>query len=115
MMLKAFALLDMKTGAFATPFFMHHVGLAVRAVTDLAQDLNTTVGRHPGDFALVEIGSFDDNSGVLMACTPINHGLALGFIPQRQQAPLEEFLDRDHAITPERRRSGPVANGELEG
>ena len=34
MILKAFCLLDMKAGAFATPFFMHHDAQAVRAVTE---------------------------------------------------------------------------------
>lgn len=84
MILKAFGLLDMKVGAFGVPFFMAHVGQAIRAVTDLGQDANTTVGRHPADFALVELGTFDDASGALTACTPVNHGTVLGFLPQPQ-------------------------------
>lgn len=86
MKLKAFALLDMKVGAFGTPFFMAHLGQAIRAVTDLCQDLNTTPGRHPGDFALCEIGEYDDNTGVLSAMNIQNHGVLKGFLPQQQES-----------------------------
>lgn len=89
MILKAFALLDTKTGAFGTPFFMHHVAQAVRACIDLGGNLDTTVGRHPADYALVELGTFDDQTGVLQAIPPHNLGTVAGFLPQPvQQAPL---------------------------
>ena len=83
MILKAFCLLDMKAGAFATPFFMHHDAQAVRAVTELGQDLNTTVGRYPSDFALCWIGTFDDASGVLTPSGIINLG-TVGRFPASQ-------------------------------
>lgn len=63
MILHCFSLFDRKAGAFMTPFFMPSRGLAVRAVTDLATDLSTTVARHSGDFALFELGVFDDHLG----------------------------------------------------
>lgn len=83
MILKAFSLLDQKVGTFSPPFFMSHVGQAIRAVTDLGQDLNTTVGRHPSDFALCEVGTFDDNTGQFEAMIAIHHGTVLGFLPSR--------------------------------
>lgn len=85
MILKAFSLLDQKVGTFSPPFFMAHVGQAIRAVTDLGQDLNTTVGRHPADFALCEVGTFDDQTGQFGAMTPLHHGLVLGFLPTQAQ------------------------------
>lgn len=63
MMIKVFCLYDTKTGIFGTPFFMQHVGQAVRACQDLGADLSTTIGRHPADYMLCELGEFDDNSG----------------------------------------------------
>lgn len=63
MILKTFSLFDRKAGAFMTPFFMPSRGQAVRALTDLVSDPATTVARHPGDFALFELGSFDDALG----------------------------------------------------
>lgn len=81
MILKAFCLLDTKTGVFNTPFFMAHTAQAIRACADLGGDLNTTVGRHPADFALMEIGTFDDQTGTLYALPPHNLGLVVTFLP----------------------------------
>lgn len=64
MITQCFCLFDTKTGIHGVPFFMKHIGEAVRAIQDLAADLNTTVGRHPADFYLVQLGSFDDENGV---------------------------------------------------
>lgn len=90
MILKAFALLDMKTGAFATPFFMHHEQQAIRAIVEVAQDLSTTVGKYPSDFALCRIGSFNDQSGVFSAETLENLGTVAGFLPAKSNGPLFE-------------------------
>lgn len=63
MILKAFSLYDMKSGLFAAPFFMPHVGQAIRACQDIGADLSTVVGRHPADYMLCELGTYDDNTG----------------------------------------------------
>lgn len=83
MILRIFALYDIKSGAHATPFFMHHVGEAVRACIDLGADLNTTVGRHPADFALHELGTFDTETGLIVSNQPISHGAVVSYLPQR--------------------------------
>lgn len=63
MILKVFSLLDIKAGMYTQPFMFPSTGQAVRAVQDLAADLNTTVGRHPGDFALYQIATWNDATG----------------------------------------------------
>lgn len=88
MQLKAFSLLDTKTGIFNTPFFLPHVGQAIRACCDLGQDKNTTVGRYPSDYALVEVGTWDDQTAQLHTCSPINHGTVAAFLPASQPLPL---------------------------
>lgn len=88
MQLKAFSLLDMKTGIFNTPFFMSHVGQAIRAVTDLGQDKNTTPGRYPTDFALYEVGLWDDQTAQLTTIAPIGHGTVAAFLPPETPMPL---------------------------
>lgn len=65
MFLKAFCLLDTKTGIYSQPFFFAHKGLALRAALEMGYDKNTQVGRYPYDFRLVGIGEFDDAVGVL--------------------------------------------------
>lgn len=88
MMLLAFAFLDTKVGAYTAPFFMPHRGQAIRAASELAGDRQTTIGRHPADFSLVELGTFDDATGVLQAVQPLNLGPVVGFLPENAQSNL---------------------------
>ena len=84
MNLKMFSIYDTKTGMFHTPFFAPHTGVAIRMMSDLGQDLSTVIGRHPHDFALYELGIFDDANA---SYTPIplnNLGPIAAFIPQKQ-------------------------------
>lgn len=81
MKLLAFTLLDMKTGHFNTPFFMTHPGQAIRAIIDLGQDPNTTVGRHPADFVLCQLGGFDDQTGAFDQVVPQQLGTVASFLP----------------------------------
>lgn len=66
MLLKVFSVLDTKGDVFMAPFFMHATGQAVRAFSDLANDSQSLVARHPGDYRLTCIGEFDDSTGRLM-------------------------------------------------
>lgn len=70
MILQAYSLLDEKAQAFSAPWFVASEGLALRALTDLASDTNTTVGRHPRDFVLYQVGNFDDQRGELIPIIP---------------------------------------------
>lgn len=82
-----FSLLDTKTGIFNAPFFMAHAGQAIRACTDLGQDPNTTVGRHPADFMLCQLGTFDDQTGMFAIGTPTPLGTVASFLPVRAMPP----------------------------
>lgn len=63
MKLKVFAVYDEKACVYGTPFFMMTEAEATRAFKDLANDEKTTVGRHPSDFALFCLGTFDNEEG----------------------------------------------------
>lgn len=84
MILQAFALLDTKTGIHHAPWFMAHFGAAIRAVQDLASDMDTVVGRHPADYCLMELGTFDDQTGRLEPCAPRSLGTAVSFLRTNQ-------------------------------
>lgn len=66
MILKAFSILDNKADSFGAPFFFPTTGQAVRAFKDLCNDPNSNVNRHPGDYRLYCIGTFDDAIGRLL-------------------------------------------------
>lgn len=63
MKLEAFAVRDEKAVGFAHPFFVMARGQAVRMFGDWCQDKNTPLGKHPEDYRLYHVGSFDDESG----------------------------------------------------
>lgn len=67
MVLKVFSVLDTKGDVFMAPFFFSATGQAVRAFSDLANNPDTVVSRHPGDYRLTCIGEFDDSTGRLVA------------------------------------------------
>lgn len=88
MNVKAFSLYDQKTGIYGVPFFMAHVGQAVRAVIDLATDTNTTIGRHPADYSLVSLGEFDDATGIFVSRPPEAIGSVVSMLPAVKQSAL---------------------------
>lgn len=58
-----YTLFDTKALIFNTPFFSHNHGVARRMCADLVADINTTVGRHPADYVLYCLGSYQDDLG----------------------------------------------------
>lgn len=75
MELKMFAIHDTKAQLYGPPFFMTTRGEALRAFSDLANDGNTTVSKHPGDYQLVQVGTWNNEKGEVH---PIDHE-SLGF------------------------------------
>ncbi|QCQ84725.1 nonstructural protein [Blackfly microvirus SF02] len=73
MLLNAYTLYDNKALVYSPPFFASAHGQAVRLVMEVAQDTNTTVGRHPSDFTLYCIGLFDDAAGSLLSADVREH------------------------------------------
>lgn len=63
MILRIFSVYDIKAEVFSPPFFMSTAGEAIRAFKDLVNDPNTTIGRHPEDYRLMALGTFDNGSG----------------------------------------------------
>lgn len=60
-----FAVFDKKSETYNLPFFMGHLSEALRAFSDLCQDAQTVLYRHPEDFKLVMLGKFDQKTGRL--------------------------------------------------
>jgi len=73
MMLNAYSVYDNKALQYHPPFFASTDGAATRMFSDLANDDQTTVGRHPGDYVLYCIGTYDDQKGGLTPIVPLRH------------------------------------------
>lgn len=83
MVLKIFSIYDIKSEVFSPPFFMTAVGEAVRAFKDLANDTSTTIGRHPADFRLMCLGTFENTTGLFTD----NEQASLGFASDYKELP----------------------------
>lgn len=78
---KVFAVYDSKVEAYLNPFIMQSKGQALRAFADTVNDSATQFNKHPGDFTLFEIGSYDDQNGqYVMLPAKLSLGCALEFL-----------------------------------
>lgn len=73
MILNAYTIYDRKALQYHAPFFAVADGAALRSFMDLANDPQTTVGRHPGDYVLYRCGAYDDSSGQLLPVSALEH------------------------------------------
>lgn len=73
MLLNAYTVFDNKALTYSPPFFVNTDGAAVRMFADLVNDMNTSVGRHPGDYSLFCVGTFSDANASIEATLPIRH------------------------------------------
>ncbi len=62
---RVYSVFDIKGKCYTKPFFMVHNGEALRLFGDAVNDEKTTLNKHPEDYQLFLIGTFDDNSGQL--------------------------------------------------
>lgn len=72
MILQAYSLYDGKAKTFQQPFFLQNDDVAKRSFYELVNDEKTVVNRHPGDFCLYNIGSYDDEKGSMHKITPMD-------------------------------------------
>ena len=66
MRLNVYTIFDSAAGAYMRPFFMQSDGQALRSFTDIATDKDHEIGKHPEDYSLYRIGTYDDNVGRLV-------------------------------------------------
>lgn len=71
MEMQVFAVYDKKSELHNLPFFMQTTGEALRAFMDLVRDEKTVLYRHPEDFKLVRLGTFDNKGGVFKMAEPV--------------------------------------------
>ena len=63
MKLNAYTIYDVASGIYMRPFFSQADGQAVRGFKDIATDAEHEIGKHPEDYTLFRIGSFNDTTG----------------------------------------------------
>ncbi len=64
---RIFCIHDVAAGCYLPPFVLHEPAMAIRAFGDCVNSDTHQFGKHPGDYTLFEVGSFDDASCLLVA------------------------------------------------
>lgn len=75
-----FAFYDIKAKFYDKFFVLKSVGQALRILEDLANDPKTSIGQHPEDFILYQIGYWDDWSGKLSDIVKVEIGQAIQYV-----------------------------------
>lgn len=80
MILGIYAIRDAKTEAFAQPMFFVTKGVAIRAFADECENIQSNLHKHPEDFAMFHLGSYNDNSGEFVSLPqPVQIALAMDY------------------------------------
>lgn len=69
MKLNAYCIFDTAAGIYQRPFFVGADGEATRVFVDLVGEVDHPIGRHPKDYSVFRMGSFNDVSGELVGDT----------------------------------------------
>ena len=72
MELKIVAVYDTAVAAYMRPFSVQSVGQGVRSFEDEVMAPDSPIGKHPEDYSLFMLGSFDERSGkITVEQTPV--------------------------------------------
>jgi len=82
---KLYSVKDVKSGLFNAPLMFVTKGEAIRGFSQAANDKGTMVGKYPEDFALYELGEFNEESAkITVYDTPYHLGNASDFISRSE-------------------------------
>lgn len=89
MKLQMFTVFDVKSDFYHNPFLARTKGEAIRMFSDTVQDDQSLFSKHPADFTLFHVGTFDNQTcefEVFAAATPL--GKALDFVVVQDDLPM---------------------------
>lgn len=80
MKINLYSIRDQATNAFMAPFAAHTNGHATRMFSDLANERDHAINKHPNDYELYNVGSIDDHTGKLEPSEPMQIARAADLI-----------------------------------
>lgn len=90
MKMRAYTVYDEKSLSYNPPFFAATDGAAMRSFHELANDLNTNVGKYPADFKLYYCGDYDTETGHLVPVSPLAHVAdAIALVVAKPRLPID--------------------------
>lgn len=94
--MRIFSIYDTAAASYNKPFYAVSEGVALRIFQDILLDQDTSIGRHPEQFQLYDLGEFDEENGTFKTNPPVfvvgGNELVARYAQGVQR--LEEALDR---------------------
>jgi len=78
-----YSIKDNALGAYAAPFTQPNNQIAMRAFGDLANNPETNINRHPSDYSLARLGTWDDDTGIFENEEPTTLAWAVDFLDEK--------------------------------
>lgn len=72
---------DIKTGSYSQPMAYKSAGEALRSFADICSDSNTLLNKHPKDFSMLRIGTYDQSNALINVEQPSHLGDATEYVP----------------------------------
>lgn len=81
MLLKIFTIFDQKAAAYLPPFFLLREEMAIRTFADCANSADHQFGKHPADYTLITLGSFNDVTSIFeLLEVPLVLGVGIEYV-----------------------------------
>lgn len=98
-----FSIFDEKAKAFLPPILLPHVGQMEREFKDAVNDITTAFYRHPEDYTLFKLGTFDNETGmhkIDKTPEPLHNGVTQVDQAQRDINNAKSTLSNEASIQP---------------
>ena len=82
---KVFSVFDSVAKVYGMPFVFVHEGEAMRWLNDMVRDDRSLLSKHPEDYKLYRLGTFDDIAGKFNIQEPEFLCNAVDFVPASQK------------------------------
>jgi len=86
-----FTIYDEKAEVFLPPFFVPTLGIATRAFVDCINSDTHQFGKHPQDYTLFQLGSFEDHDAELEHLPKKSLGNGVEFVSPNHTSALQDF------------------------
>jgi hypothetical protein len=91
----AYAVRDEALNAFLPPMFVRHESQIVRYCADAVNERDGEWAKHPGDYSLFEVGSYDDVTGLLSGLSELDLDGAAIVLPPRRVILLSSLVRKE--------------------
>lgn len=80
-----FVIRDSKVESYLDPFYAVNKTVAIRMVQDAANDENSLLNKHPGDFEVFQVGKFYDTTGKVESTHHVSLGKVIDIIRPKNE------------------------------